>query len=143
MGSADRRGVAGDGALSSLLLDTHALLWWFTDPKALSQAALAALIDPRNTVLVSPVTIYELAYKNQIGKLEQANPLLDNLAVELGKRRFDRLDLTIEQALLGGRLAWPHKDPFDRLLVAQALVDDLTLVSNERLFDSTGVRRLW
>lgn len=84
-----------------------------------------------------------MGYKHKLGKLEHAGLMLANLSAELAARRFGRLELTLDHALLAGRLAWAHRDPFDRMLVAQALADDLTLVSNERLFDVTGVRRLW
>ena len=129
--------------MTTLLLDSHALLWWFVKPGALSATAMSAISDSSNTVLASAINGYELAYKNKLGKLTEAEDLLENLDAELTARRFGRLALTLNHALVGGRLPWSHRDPFDRLLVAQALHDGLTLVSNEARFDETGVRRLW
>jgi PIN domain nuclease of toxin-antitoxin system len=118
-------------------------LWWFIEAPALSRSAAAVLADPANRVLVSAVSAYELAYKHRLGKLEQAETLLGEFEKDLVGERFQQHEVSIAHALRAGRLPWPHKDPFDRLLVAQALADDLTLVSNEALFDATGVRRLW
>lgn len=125
------------------MLDTHAVLWWFDRSPALSAAANAAIGNDANCVVVSAISVYEIAYKHRLGKLQQAELLLNGFAARMLDQGFELLDVDHQHALIGGTLDWPHKDPFDRMLVAQALVDDLTLVSNEALFEQMGVRRLW
>lgn len=96
-----------------------------------------------NTVLVSAVSGFEVALKHWLGKMPEAAPLVANFSFWIADQGFETLDVSLAHATTAGSLDWSHKDPFDRLLVAQALVDDLTLVSNEEPFDRTGVRRLW
>ena len=126
-----------------LLLDSHALLWWFASDARLSPAALELISDRANEVHVSAVSVWEIATKYRIGKLPTAELLVGGMTAYLIDERFDVLELRLEHALRAGLLAGPHKDPFDRMLIAQALEEDLVLVSNETLFDSYGVRRVW
>lgn len=128
--------------MTALLLDTHALLWWFNDPDSLTSKAYNA-IDAGGRVLVSSVSIYEIAFKNRLGKLGAANHLLADLDSRLEGQGFGTLAIDHRHALAAGRLDPRHRDPFDRLLMAQALVERVELVSNEKLFESYGVRRLW
>lgn len=129
--------------MNRLLLDTHAVLWIFDRPQLLSAAALKAVGDPTNRVFVSPISAYELALKHRLGKLNEAGPLLDVLADWMRDEDFERMPVTHEHALMAGRLDLRHRDPFDRLLMAQALVEGLALVSNEELFELFGVPRVW
>lgn len=126
-----------------LLLDTHALLWWGLDDQRLSRPAYAAIADPRALVHVSTVSAFELATKHRLGKLAVANPLLRDLPGYLAAQGFVPLPLDLDSADRAGRLPGLHRDPFDRLLIAQAITGDLALVSNEAAFDAYGVRRLW
>ena len=126
-----------------LLLDTHALLWWFLDDEALSSGARIALADPDAEVWVSAVSAMEIATKFRTGKLPQAVNLAADFEAMVAGEAFQPMAVTLPHAMLAGRLAFAHKDPFDRLLIAQALVENMTLVSNERIFDETGVNRLW
>lgn len=126
-----------------LLLDTHALLWWSLDDPKLSRPAYAAIADPSGVVHVSAVSAFELATKHRLGKLPTADALLANLDRYLRDQGFATLPLDLSSALRAGRLPGAHRDPFDRLLVAQAITADLALVSNEAGFDAHGVRRLW
>lgn len=127
----------------SLLLDTHALIWWFLDSPRLSGPARAAIKAYGDPVHVSAVSAFEIATKVRLGKLPDAARLDRSFAAFLDAQDFKPLPLTLEHALVAGGLSDSHKDPFDRLLIAQALTENLTLVSNERLFDGFGVRRLW
>jgi PIN domain nuclease of toxin-antitoxin system len=127
--------------LTVLLLDTHALLWAFTDPQRLP-VEVRAVLEGSSRVLVSAVSIYELAFKHRFGKLDEAQLLLNDLDRDLASKSVDRLEVTLDHALAAGRLDTQHRDLFDRLLIAQALVEDFELVSNEKLFDQYGVRRL-
>ena len=126
-----------------LLLDTHALIWWLADDPALGDAAGAAIADVANEVLVSAVSAMEVATKYRLGKLAQAELLARNFAQIIATQGFEPLPISVRHAHLAGGLMIEHKDPFDRLLIAQAQCDDLILVSNERLFDAFAVNRLW
>jgi PIN domain nuclease of toxin-antitoxin system len=125
-----------------LLLDTHALIWWATLPAKLSAKAKKVLRAPDSQVYVSAVSAWEIAIKARIGKLDwpvEAGSVNDYV---IGQG-FRALPISIEHAERAGRLAIQHRDPFDRMLIAQALAEDLLLVSNETLFDNAGVRRHW
>lgn len=125
------------------LLDTHALIWWFEDPALLGAEARELLQGGAGQILVSAVSAFEMNTKRRIGKLLGIDSLIDDLANYVAEQGFELLPVTLDHAELGGRLDIPHRDPFDRLLIAQALIEDVRLVSNERPFDSFGVRRLW
>lgn len=127
----------------NLLLDTHALLWWVAGDDNLSSAARRAISDEANSVRVSAVCAYEIAFKHRLGKLPEALLIVQSFDAELNRQGFGGLPVSIAHALRAGALPLTHRDPFDRLLIAQALSDDLTLISNERMFDDFGVKRLW
>jgi len=126
-----------------LLLDTHALIWWMSGEAGLSRAAEAAIREGGNKVFVSAVSAYEIALKHGMGRLPQAAPLAERFETEVELERFDILPITAREASQAGRMGNAHRDAFDRLLIAQGLLNELTLVSNERLFDSFGVARIW
>jgi PIN domain nuclease of toxin-antitoxin system len=126
-----------------LLLDTHALLWWALDEIQLSSLARHAIADGGSTVYVSAVSACEIAIKVRIGKLQGAEQFSASLREELHQQGFHELPISIDHAQRAGCLPGPHRDPFDRLLIAQAQAEKLTLVSNERIFDQYGVVRLW
>jgi PIN domain nuclease of toxin-antitoxin system len=126
-----------------LLLDTHALLWWLADDPALSVGARAAIAEAGNPVFVSAASAWEIATKNRIGKLPGAALFSDRLGEIIALEGFLELPISIAHAEKAGSLPGAHRDPFDRMLIAQAVAGGLTLVSNERLFDAFGVSRLW
>jgi PIN domain nuclease of toxin-antitoxin system len=126
-----------------LLLDTHTFLWFTLGDPQISAAVVAAINDPVNDKLVSPATYWEIAIKVSINKLALGAPYEDFLHRGIVLNGFDILHVEPRHTARVATLPFHHKDPFDRLLIAQALVDDLTLVSNEALFDSYGVKRLW
>ena len=126
-----------------VLLDTHAFLWWIADSRRLSSAAYAAIIDSSNTVFVSAATAWEIATKCRLGKLPEADAMAYDMVNTIALQGFSQLPITVEHGNRAGSLAGPHRDPFDRILIAQAMTEDLALVSNETLFDRYGVRRLW
>lgn len=126
-----------------LLLDTHALIWWLGDDPALSRAARDAIGLAENDVLVSASSAMEVVTKHRLGKLPQAAMLAQDFEAIVRAEGFLPLAISLRHATLAGGLRIAHKDPFDRLLVAQALVESMVLVSNERLFDDFGVARLW
>ena len=126
-----------------LLLDTHALLWYLLDDPELSPVAKAAIESPAAQVYVSAVSSFEIANKHRRGKLPGASVLLEQWTALLAEQQFQSLSLSDDHARFAGGLDIDHRDPFDRMLIAQSRLDNLTLVSNERLFDSFGVSRLW
>jgi PIN domain nuclease of toxin-antitoxin system len=124
-----------------LLLDTHALIWWVEDSPRLSEAARAAIAG--NEVLVSAASAWEVTTKFRLGKLPSAERMARAFAAEVAAEGFNPLPVTLDHAALAGTLDIPHKDPFDRLLIAQARIERLPLASNETLFDGFGVERIW
>ena len=127
-----------------LLLDTHAFLWWvFADPKLSRRARIAVAEDEGNEVFVSAASAWEIATKFRIGKLADAAVVANDVAATLAAEGFGELPVSVRHAQRAGGLGGPHRDPFDRMLIAQALVEDLTIVSNEKAFDAYGVKRLW
>lgn len=126
-----------------LLLDTHALVWWLENSDNLSPTAERAIRDPANDVFVSPVSAFEIAQKHRLGKLPSAARLATDFDANIAEEDFERLSISTADARLAGAMAHAHRDPFDRLLIAQALLGEMNLISNERLFDDFGVKRLW
>lgn len=127
----------------TLLLDTHALIWWLGGDERLSPAARTAIADPTSRVLVSAACAWEIATKARLGKLPGLGGLLARLPEAIAAQGFEPLDVTIEDALAAGTLPGPHRDPFDRMLIAQARLRDIALVSIEAPFDAYGVTRVW
>lgn len=118
-----------------LLLDTHALIWWLSDDTALSEQARAAIADPESTVYVSAASAWEMSIKHAQGRLDAP----DDLAAVLVANDLVELPITVVHAELAGALPPHHADPFDRMLIAQASVEGLTLVSRDADFAAYGV----
>ena len=127
----------------TILLDTHALLWWLTDDPSLSQTARTLIKNPDNTVLVSSASAWEIATKHRIGKLPGGEAVAPNLAELLRLERMGTLPIDLDHALLAGRLAHPHRDPFDRMLAAQALLENIPVVSRDGVLGELGATRVW
>jgi len=127
----------------NLLLDTHALIWWLAGDVALSPRARKAIANEANPVAVSAASAMEVATKVRIGKLPDAALLAQDFEAIIAAQGFDELPITVRHARMAGAMAITHKDPFDRLLIAQAQAEDMVLVSNEALFDGFGVKRIW
>ena len=125
-----------------LLLDTHTLLWWSTLDPGLSRKAKKAIANSSSDVFVSAASAWEIATKVRLGKLEWPVAAGSVNAYALGQG-FRALPISLEHAEHAGQLRIAHRDPFDRMLIAQAQTEDLWLVSNEDAFDSMGVRRYW
>lgn len=111
----------------NLLLDTHALLWWLADDAGLSHEARASIGDPQHTVYVSAVTAWEISIKRALGKLDAPS----DLGAAVSASGFQELPISIAHALAAGQLPNNHSDPFDRMLVAQAKLENLTLVTRD------------
>ena len=126
-----------------LLLDTHAFLWWLEGNRRLSGTARRAIEDAANDIVVSAVSAWEITTKHRVGKLPHAEAVARNVAGAIASQGFEELAISVEDAERAGRLPGPHRDPFDRLLAAQALARNLVVVSVDRVFDRYGVNCMW
>ena len=126
-----------------LLLDTHALLWWAAGDAKLPRRVRLAVGREENAVVVSAASAWEISTKHRFGKLSTPGPLIDGLLDYLADQNFATLAITLRHAQRAGSLPGTHRDPFDRMLAAQAQLEDLTIVSNDEAFDGYGVRRFW
>ena len=126
-----------------LLLDTHTLIWWLTEDSSLPPSA-RKLIGSRNIpVLVSAASAWEIATKVRLRRLDVAADLARDFSGYLARERFESLSISVEHGIRAGALPGSHKDPFDRMLVAQAQIESLVIVSNDVLLDGYGVSRVW
>jgi PIN domain nuclease of toxin-antitoxin system len=128
-----------------LLLDTHAFLWWVTDNRSLSRKAYAAIEDRDSEVFVSAASAWEIATKFRLGRLDEAGVLAGNVAGEIASEGFQPLPISVAHAQMAGSLPGKLQDPFDRMLIAQAMLENLTLVTieGEAIFGAYAVKRLW
>lgn len=126
-----------------LLLDTHTLVWWLAGDDRLTEKVRALLSDEAHEILVSAATAWELSTKHRLGKLPGVAAIVDDLATYIDAQGFIALDITLAHAQRAGALAGAHRDPFDRMLAAQAHIEDLILVSADEALDAFGVRRVW
>lgn len=126
-----------------ILLDTHVLLWWIFDEPGLSRPAHDAIKDPDTIVLVSSASGWEIATKYRLGKLPEAAEAAENLPELLRRGRMRVLPIMLEHALAAGALPGPHRDPFDRLLIAQSRVEAVPIVTADPAFAPYGVEVLW
>lgn len=126
-----------------LLADTHALIWWWdTDPR-LSATAKAAMADRANLVHVSAAAGWEMATKVRAGRLPNMAERMDEFDVNVAADGFQPLGITLAHGVLGGLLEGDHRDPFDRLIAAQALMEDLTVITRDREIAAFGCKVLW
>ena len=126
-----------------LLLDTHAYLWWVAGSGRLSAAAYDAIMSSENVVFFSAASAWEIATKHRLGRLPEADVVIQNIFASIEAVGFEELPVTVRDGELAGSLPNHHQDPFDRMLIAQALIRNLSIVSNERIFDQYGVNRIW
>lgn len=126
-----------------LLLDTHAFLWWVEGTPALGPRARAAVSSPDNEVLLSIASCWELAIKISLGKLRLTRSLAPFISEQLRTNGFSLLDVSLRHAAHVADLPFHHRDPFDRLLAAQALDDQLAMISSDRVFRKYGVTVVW
>lgn len=126
-----------------LLLDTHALIWAANDLDKLSKTARVAIENEENQIFVSAVSAIEITIKFRVGKLPEADELSARFTEIIAEFGFSELPVSVTHARVAGLLPFEHRDPFDRMLIAQAQIEQMTLVSNEKLFDQFAVIRLW
>jgi PIN domain nuclease of toxin-antitoxin system len=126
-----------------VLLDTHALLWASAYDELLSPRARHLIQPQRNEVFISAASAWEIATKYRLGKLPLAQALVDDFVPAIRSAGYLPLPISLEHALRAGHFAAEHKDPFDRMIAAQAIHEDLALISNDEQLDIFGVRREW
>jgi PIN domain nuclease of toxin-antitoxin system len=126
-----------------LLLDTHALLWWLDGDRRLSPKARRGIANEANTILVSAVSAWEITTKARLGKLPGATDVAEDVSACVASQGFLPLDITMLHAQRAGRLSGAHRDPFDRMLIAQSQIEDIALVSDDEAFDAFDVQRFW
>jgi len=125
------------------LLDTHALLWWLSDDPALTRTARKVIAETKNTLIVSAVSAWEIATKVRLGKLPTGADLASDFSGQIQREGFELLAISAEHGIRAGLLPGPHKDPFDRMLIAQSQAENVPIISNEAVFEGYGIRRVW
>jgi len=119
------------------------LLWWLSDDPGLSRSARKTIAQTRNTLIVSAASAWEIATKVRLGKLPTAADLVSNFSDQIEREGFQLLAISAAHGVRAGLLPGPHKDPFDRMLIAQSQAENIPIISNEAIFETYGVRRLW
>ncbi len=125
------------------LLDTHAFLWWLADSRRLSTTARGVIADETNDIVVSAASAWEIATKFRLGKLPEGEVAAVDVVAAIANQGFEKLAISVADAAQAGRLPGPHRDPFDRILIAQALRRNLVIISVDSIFDRYHVNRLW
>jgi PIN domain nuclease of toxin-antitoxin system len=126
-----------------LLLDTHTFIWWDSEPAKLSAQALALCQDRQNSLLLSVASVWEMQIKFQLGKLKLTLPLSELIENQQQTNHIEILPILLPHVLAVQHLPAHHKDPFDRLLIAQANVEDVIIVSNDPMFPKYTNKVLW
>ena len=126
-----------------LLLDTHAFLWWLDGDRRLSLKARRLIANETNAVLVSAASAWEITTKSRLGKLPGAQDVAADVVGCIAAQLFVPLDISVLHAQRAGALTGEHRDPFDRMLIAQAQLEDVAIISDDRVFDDYDVRRIW
>jgi PIN domain nuclease of toxin-antitoxin system len=126
-----------------VLLDTHALLWWLDGDRRLIRSMRAIIEDESNEILVSAATVWEVTTKARLGKLPRAADVAADVPACIRDQGFVGLPISPGHAQRAGSLPGPHRDPFDRMLIAQAQIEAVDIVSADAIFDAYGVTRRW
>jgi PIN domain nuclease of toxin-antitoxin system len=126
-----------------LLLDTHAVIWWWLDDPRLSATARGMIADASNTVVVSAASAWEVATKNRLGKWPDVDRIVNDFVSLVRRSRFVPLSVSVDHARVAGALAGTHRDPFDRMLIAQSAAEAASLISRDAAFRDFGVDLIW
>jgi PIN domain nuclease of toxin-antitoxin system len=132
-----------EAATSRFLLDTHVLLWWLFDDRRLNALARSIIQNPANAIFVSSASGWEISTKYRLGKLPHAEEAVRNLPSLLRRALMDVLPITIEHALAAGTLPGLHRDPFDRMLIAQGQIEKLPIITSDTVFKQYSVELVW
>ncbi|MBN3950084.1 MAG: type II toxin-antitoxin system VapC family toxin [Nostoc sp. NMS7] len=126
-----------------LLLDTHTFIWYVTDNSRVSNQVLELMNDENNEILLSIASLWEIAIKQNLGKLSFNQPFEIFITQQLNLNDFRLLDIKISHVTVVATLALHHRDPFDRILIAQSVVENLPILSADKIFDAYPIRRIW
>ena len=126
-----------------VLIDTHVLIWWALDDPKLSKRARAVMSSFESDIFVSAASAWEMATKVRLGKLPGAEAFVWEFPARVERLGFRELAITIEHGQRAGLLPGDHRDPFDRMLIAQAQTENIPLISNEQVFDTFHLQRIW
>jgi PIN domain nuclease of toxin-antitoxin system len=126
-----------------VLVDTHAIVWWLLDKPSLSSRSRALFADDENEILISAAVAWELATKARSGKWPEAHAIASQIASVIDENRFTPLSITVEHARVAGLFVWQHRDPFDRVLAAQAQIEGIPLLSADPVFRAFGTSVIW
>ena len=126
-----------------VLIDTHVFIWWTSDVKKLSSRVHNLLLDPNTEAILSVVSIWEMQIKLSLGKLQFRTALAELVDDEINRNRIELLPLSLSHIYALSNLPHHHRDPFDRILIAQSMDEDLQILSIDEKFDAYGVKRLW
>ena len=126
-----------------LLLDTHALLWFILNDRRLSPDARSLMMDSSNDLLISPASVWEIAIKISLGKYSLEEPFEEFMELQIAKNDLTLLPITVTHAAVVARLPFHHRDPFDRLVIAQAITEQVPVISRDVAFDAYSVTRTW
>ena len=126
-----------------LLLDTHSFIWFVEGNPQLSLNSRELIADPENQVFLSIVSIWEMAIKDGLGKLDLRQPLNELVATQISLNDISVLPLTVEHALYVRDLPLHHRDPFDRIIIGQGIIEGLPVISIDEVFDRYGISRIW
>ena len=129
--------------MSDYLFDTHALVWWWTGNPALRPKTRAMILDPGNAIFVSAASAWEIAVKCRIGKWPAAKPAFEQFEDLRCADGFAAVPLTVDHGLLAGSLRGDHRDPFDRMIAAQAIHEDLTVITRDPALAALGCKTVW
>jgi len=127
----------------NLLLDTHALLWWWGEPDKLSARALGLLQDPANRIYVSAASALEISIKTRIRKLPNGEEIITSWDRRILEDAFVEMPISTQHALRAGIMPGDHRDPFDRILAAQSLIENIPLLGCDREISALGAERVW
>jgi len=126
-----------------VLLDTHALLWWLFDDPRLSQRARKVIASPDSAVFMSSASAWEIATKYRLGKLPEAKEVVENLPDLLRMNKMEELPISMAHAIVAGSLSIAHRDPFDRMLIAQAQLESMPVVTTDAQFKGHNIQIIW
>lgn len=126
-----------------LLLDTHTFIWYVTDNSRLSNQVLDLINDENNEILLSIASLWEIAIKQNLGKLSFNQPFEIFITQQLNLNNFRLLDIKISHVAVVAALPLHHRDPFDRILIAQSIVENILILSADKIFDAYPIERLW
>ncbi len=127
----------------NLLLDTHTFIWWASAPSSLSKKAFRACVNEKNNLILSVVSAWEMQVKQQLGKLELEYPVKELISLQQEENDLHILPVSLDHVLNLDNLPLHHRDPFDRMLIAQAMQERLLLVSRDNVFSKYPVQLLW